>query len=249
MAQILAAGLGAAGHVVVSGLARGIDAAAHEASLAGGTVAVFAGGLDRLYPPENAALADRILAAGGVHLSEMPMGWEPRARDFPRRNRLVSGMAAGVVVVEAAERSGSLITARLANEQGRVVFAVPGSPLDPRAAGANRLIKQGAYLVTRVDDILDVVAPMLRPGRTEMQAWPPEGDPETGLGEAAAPGDRDRALLVEALGPVPTEIDAVIRLTGLAAGLVGVLLLELDLAGRIERHPGQRVSLIDAGRG
>lgn len=249
MAQILARGLGSAGHVVVSGLARGIDAAAHEAALAGGTVAVFAGGLDRLYPPENAALAERILASGGVHLSEMPMGWEPRARDFPRRNRLVSGMAAGVVVVEAAERSGSLITARLAGEQGRVVFAVPGSPLDPRAAGANRLIKQGAHLVTHVDDILDVVAPMLGRGRAMAEAWPEGEAAESGLGEPAAPEERDRAVLLEALGPVPTEIDAVIRLTGLAAGLVSVLLLELDLAGRIERHPGQRVSLVGAGPG
>lgn len=245
IAAMLAQGLGAAGHVVVSGLARGIDAAAHEAALAGGTVAVFAGGLDRLYPPENAALAERILAAGGVHLSEMPMGWEPRARDFPRRNRLVSGMAAGVVVVEAAERSGSLITARLAGEQGRVVFAVPGSPLDPRAAGTNRLIKQGAHLVTEVDDVLDIVAPMLARERDLSVAWPPDGIAKPGLGEPPAPGDRERDVLIEALGPVPTEIDAVIRYTGLAAGQVQVLLLELDLAGRIERHPGQRVSLVD----
>jgi DNA processing protein len=244
MAQILARDLGQAGHVVVSGLARGIDAAAHEAALAGGTVAVFAGGLDRLYPPENAALADSILAAGGVHLSEMPMGWEPRARDFPRRNRLVSGMAAGVVVVEAAERSGSLITARLANEQGRVVFAVPGSPLDPRAAGANRLIKQGAHLVTHVDDILEIVAPMLRGGAARPAVALEDGIADGGLGAGTHPGDPERALLVEALGPAPTEIDAVIRLTGLSAGLVSVLLLELDLAGRIERHAGQRVSLL-----
>ncbi|WP_018181254.1 DNA-processing protein DprA [Kaistia granuli] len=246
MAALLARDLGEAGHVIVSGLARGIDAAAHEAALASGTVAVFAGGLDRLYPPENAALADRILASGGVHLSEMPLGWEPRARDFPRRNRLVSGIAAGVVVVEAAERSGSLITARLAGEQGRVVFAVPGSPLDPRAAGANRLIKQGAHLVTGAADILEIVAPMLT--REPLAAvWRGGGPDAAGLAERADPGDRDRDLLIEGLGPVPTEIDALIRGTGLAAGVVQVLLLELDLAGRIERHAGQRVSLLDQG--
>lgn len=241
MAEILARDLGDAGHVVVSGLARGIDAAAHEAALAGGTIAVFAGGLDRLYPPENAALADRILAAGGAHLSEMPLGWEPRARDFPRRNRLVSGMAAGVVVVEAAERSGSLITARLAGEQGRVVFAVPGSPLDPRAAGANRLLKEGAHLVTGAGDILDIVAPMLGRRPDAYAGWSDDG---MGMpGQVDAPSDRERALLIEGLGPVPTEVDALIRATGVRAALVHVMLLELDLAGRIERHAGQRVSL------
>ncbi|BCP54889.1 DNA processing protein DprA [Kaistia sp. 32K] len=244
MAQILARNLGEAGHVVVSGLARGIDAAAHEAALQSGTIAVFAGGLDRLYPPENAALADRILASGGAHLSEMPLGWEPRARDFPRRNRLVSGIAAGVVVVEAAERSGSLITARLAGEQGRVVFAVPGSPLDPRAAGANRLIKQGAHLVTGVADILDILAPMLEPDAAAAN-WPDTAPEVSGLGEREDPSERDRDVLIEALGPVPTEIDALIRWTGLPAGTVHVLLLELDLGGRIERHAGQRVSLLD----
>jgi len=154
MARMLAAGLGGAGFVVVSGLARGIDAAAHEGSLATGTVAVLAGGLDRPYPPENIALAERI-AAEGVLISEMPFGRAPRARDFPRRNRLVAGLGLGLVVVEAAQRSGSLISARLAGEMGRLVFAVPGSPLDPRAAGANGLIKDGATLVTQAQDVVE----------------------------------------------------------------------------------------------
>ena len=151
--QRLALALSEAGFATVSGLARGIDAAAHRSSLDGGTIAVLAGGLDRLYPPEHAELLDAILPAG-VAVSEMPFGWEPRARDFPRRNRLISGLSLGVVIVEAAKRSGSLITARLALEQGREVFAVPGSPLDPRAEGTNGLLKQGATPVTEAADII-----------------------------------------------------------------------------------------------
>ena len=161
MAALLAKELGEAGFVIVSGLARGIDSAAHEAALAGGTIAVFAGGIDSVYPSENEALFQRILDAGGCGISEMRLGWEPRARDFPRRNRLIAGMALATIVVEAAERSGSLITARRALEQNREVFAVPGSPLDPRAAGSNDLIKQGARIVTNVADVVDAVRPML----------------------------------------------------------------------------------------
>jgi DNA processing protein len=245
MAGRLARDLGDAGFLIVSGLARGIDAAAHEASLTTGTVAVFAGGLDRLYPPENQELADRVLESGGAHLTEMPLGWEPRARDFPRRNRVVSGMAAGVLVVEAAERSGSLITARLAGEQGRVVFAMPGSPLDPRAAGTNRLIKDGAHLVTTARDVIDIVSPMLGlPIDVPPPNWsePEEDGPSRPMSE---PAPDDRARLLEALGPVPLAIDDLIRVTRLPTQIVLILLLELDLAGRIERHPGQRVSLID----
>ncbi|MGA7488477.1 MAG: DNA-processing protein DprA, partial [Xanthobacteraceae bacterium] len=155
-AERLARDLGAAGFAVVSGLARGIDAAAHRGSLASGTIAVLAGGHDRIYPPEHADLAEAIPTDGAL-VSEMPLGWEPRARDFPRRNRLISGLAAGIVVVEAATRSGSLITARCALEQGREVFAVPGSPLDPRAEGSNDLIKQGATVVTQVADVIAVL--------------------------------------------------------------------------------------------
>lgn len=160
MARTLAADLGRAGYTVVSGLARGIDARAHEASLDTGTVAVLAGGHDRVYPAEHEALLARIIERG-VAVSEMPMGWEPRGRDFPRRNRLVSGLSLGVVLVEAARRSGSLITARFALEQGRDVFAVPGSPLDPRAEGTNDLIRQGATLVTQAEDVIAVLQPMI----------------------------------------------------------------------------------------
>jgi DNA processing protein len=154
MAAILAKGLGEADLVIVSGLARGIDSAAHEAALSGGTIAVFAGGLDNIYPPENGDLFRRIVDAGGCAVSEMKLGWEPRARDFPRRNRIIAGMSLATIVVEAAERSGSLITARLALEQNREVLAVPGSPLDPRAGGSNNLLKQGARLVTEAHDVL-----------------------------------------------------------------------------------------------
>ena len=159
-AERIAHELGAAGFVIVSGLARGIDAGAHRASLASGTVAVLAGGHDHIYPPEHVPLVDQILRNGAA-VSEMPLGWEPRAPDFPRRNRLISGLAVGVVIVEAARRSGSLITARMAAEQGREVFAVPGSPLDPRAEGTNGLLKQGATMVTEAADVIEVVRPIL----------------------------------------------------------------------------------------
>jgi DNA processing protein len=230
--------LGEVGYVVASGLARGIDAAAHEGALAAGTIAVFAGGLDRPYPSENVRLAGRIVEAGGAHLSEMPMGWEPRARDFPRRNRIISGLALGVVVVEAAQRSGSLITARLAGEQGRAVFAVPGSPLDPRAAGANALIKDGATVVTEVADILAELQPMLGKETPAVALSEPPVEPPS------EPDDDDRTTILSALGPTPVGIDEVIRFTKLRPAVVHLLLIELDLAGRLERHPGQRVSLI-----
>jgi DNA processing protein len=238
-AKQLARDLGARGYVVASGLARGIDAAAHEASVATGTIAVLAGGLDRIYPPENMALADRIIAEGGVHLTEMPLGWEPRARDFPRRNRLVSGLSLGVVVVEAAERSGTLITARLAGEQGRIVFAVPGSPLDPRAAGTNRLLRDGARIVTGVDDIIGEIEPMI--AREPARDMPSAPD---GAAPPADAGDADREKILDALGSAPVEVDEIVRFTGLKPALVHLVLLELDLAGRIGRHPGGRVSLV-----
>ncbi|CAH1667072.1 DNA-processing protein DprA [Chelatococcus asaccharovorans] len=166
----LAAGLGKAGFVVVSGLARGIDTRAHVASLASGTVAVLAGGHDRIYPAENEGLLARILSFGAV-LSEMPMGYEPRGRDFPRRNRIVSGLCFGVVVVEAARRSGSLITARFAAEQGREVFAVPGSPLDPRAEGTNDLIRDGATLCADPDHVVSALAPLIGQAPPPTGAW------------------------------------------------------------------------------
>jgi DNA processing protein len=236
-AERLARDLGAAGLTVVSGLARGIDAAAHRASLATGTVAVLAGGHDHVYPREHIELADAILAQGAL-VSEMPFGHEPRARDFPRRNRLISGLCAGVVVVEAAKRSGSLITARFALEQGREVFAVPGSPLDPRAEGANDLIKQGATLVTDAADVLAVLRPILG-AAVELRAEEPE-PPASG----AEPGAGERARIVALLGPTPMPVDDLVRLSGSSPAVVRVVLLELELAGRLERHGGALVSLV-----
>jgi len=237
-AERLARDLGAAGFAVVSGLARGIDAAAHRASLATGTIAVLAGGHDHIYPPEHAELADAILAQGAL-VSEMPFGHEPRARDFPRRNRLISGLCAGIVVVEAAKRSGSLITARFALEQGREVFAVPGSPLDPRAEGTNELIKQGATLVTDAADVSAVLRPILgKP--VELRAE----EPEVLSGPGAEPDAGERARIVGLLGPTPVPIDDLVRLSGSSPAIVRVVLLELELAGRLERHGGALVSLL-----
>ncbi len=238
-AAIVARGIGEADYVVASGLARGIDGAAHEAAIATGTVAVLAGGLDRIYPPEHVPLATRIAAEGGALVSEMPFGQEPRSRDFPRRNRIISGMSLAVVVVEAAERSGSLITARFAAEQGRLVFAAPGSPLDPRAAGSNRLIRDGAHLVTAPADIIAELEPMRgHRGSEEMEepAEAPIGAPSI--------GDDERQRVIDALGPTPVEIDEILRFTGVRAAVVHLVLLELALAGRLERHPGQRVSML-----
>ena len=236
--QRLARELAEAGFATVSGLARGIDAAAHRASLESGTVAVLAGGLDRLYPPEHAELVDAVLPAGVV-VSEMPFGWEPRARDFPRRNRLISGLSLGVVIVEAAKRSGSLITARLALEQGREVFAVPGSPLDPRAEGTNGLLKQGATPVTEASDIISVLQPIIG---TELPAREPEpaGEP----GEYVEPADDERSRIVSLLSPVPISMDDLVRLSKTSPRVVRIVLLELEIAGRLERHGGGLVSLL-----
>ena len=240
MARMLAASLGREGYAVVSGLARGIDTAAHEGSLATGTVAVLAGGLDRPYPPENAGLVDEIAVRGGAVVSEMPFGWEPRAQDFPRRNRIVAGLALGLVVVEAAKRSGSLISARLAGELGRLVFAVPGSPLDPRAAGTNGLLKEGAILVTEANDIIQAIAPL---SGTPI-ALPDTFEEPPDFSSSPPAGDSDRERIVEALGPTPVTIDELIRHTGLHPAQVFMILLELDLAGRLERHSGGAVSLV-----
>jgi DNA processing protein len=241
MTTILATDLGNAGYVIVSGLARGIDAAAHKASLRTGTVAVLAGGMDHIYPEENIPLANAILENGGMLLSEMAMGWQPRAQDFPRRNRLVSGLSLGVVVVEAAKRSGSLITARLALEQNRDVFAVPGSPLDPRAEGGNHLIQEGAKLVTSAADIIESLT-SADPSRTTLLE--PDWEPDHGTSFVdAEPSTDDRAKLIEALSLTPTQVDALIATTGLAVGAVQTLLLELDLGGRIEWSSGQLVAL------
>ena len=233
-ADTLSRELGFAGLVVVSGLARGIDTSAHEAALAVGTVAVLAGGVDVIYPPENEKLYAAIKNQGVV-LSEMRLGEAPQARHFPRRNRIISGLSRGVVVVEAAEKSGSLITAQCALDQGREIFAVPGSPLDPRARGANRLIKEGAVLTESAEDILSVLAPMLGAGFGEPEApWPAPPGME-------AEADRIRALVEEALGPAPVEIDELIRQLKAPAAAVLTVILELELAGRCVRQPGNRV--------
>ena len=236
----IAGELGAIGFAIVSGLARGIDAAAHTASLATGSIAVLAGGHDRVYPPEHAALLDAILPAG-IALSEMPLGWEPRARDFPRRNRLISGLSLGVVIVEAAKRSGSLITARFALEQGREVFAVPGSPLDPRAEGTNGLIKQGATPVTETADITTVLQPIIE--EKKLPAREPERTADEDAVEDIEPAPDERARIVSLLGPAPLQIDDLVRLSKSSPAVVRTVLLELEIAGRLERHGGGLVSL------
>src|SRR6185369_2016036 len=208
-AERLARELGDAGYGIVSGLARGIDAAAHRASLLTGTIAVLAGGHARIYPAEHEELLDRLVAEG-AGVSEMPLNWEPRARDFPRRNRLVSGLAVGVVIVEAARRSGSLITARMAGEQGREVFAVPGSPLDPRAEGTNGLLKQGATLVTEAADVLSVIRPILG-----QPIEPSFEEPDREAPRMTEPPSDERARIVSLLGPAPVSIDDLIRLSKL----------------------------------
>ncbi len=239
-AKQIAADLGRAGLAVTSGLARGIDTAAHEGALDSGTVAVLAGGPDVVYPRENAALYDAVRERGAV-VSEMPAGLVPQARHFPRRNRLISGLSLGVLVVEAAPRSGSLITARMALEQGREVFAVPGSPLDPRARGCNHLIRQGAVLTESAEDVLEALEGFLAERRIRSQSEPqfaPEA-PESGRDEAS----EARGIVKQLLGPSPVLLDEVARQAQLSAAMVNRVLLELELAGRVVRHPGNRVSL------
>jgi DNA processing protein len=315
LAEELSRELGAAGLMVVSGLARGIDAAAHQGALASGTVAVFAGGLDQVYPPEHEGLAQSILDHGGALISEMPLGTEPQARHFPRRNRLVSGLSRGVLVIEAALKSGSLTTARFALEQGRDVMAVPGSPLDPRCRGTNQLLREGAGLVeTAADALLHLgldpelslgahlisTAPMARPPGPPLasgvpsapesivplrsQSVPespgliagpsvsPSGDasqrptpnvlsPEQGLvkenraslgtsggrrpaGDEAAETAESTRKLAELLGSAPVSVDELVRRCQMSPPVLRAALLEFELAGRLERHPGDRVSLL-----
>jgi DNA processing protein len=240
-AQGLSAELGKAGFVVVSGLARGIDAGAHRGALDTGTIAVVAGGPDVVYPREHEALSDEIVARGAL-VSEMPPGTEPQARHFPRRNRIIAGLSRGVIVVEAAPQSGSLITARLALEQGREVFAVPGSPLDPRARGTNDLIRQGAVLTESAADVLDALARIGTPSRAEAGDYSSLREPP-----AAEIGQRElelgRAAILDLPGPTPVAVDELVRQSGLTAALTVTILLELELAGRLERHPGGKVAL------
>jgi DNA processing protein len=265
-AERLSRQLGEAGYVVVSGLARGVDTKAHKATLETGTVAVLAGGQDRVYPAQNEPLLQAVVEQGGAVISEMPMDWEPRGRDFPRRNRIVSGLSYGVVVVEAARRSGSLITARFALEQGREVFAVPGSPLDPRAEGTNDLIREGATLCAGVEHVTSVLEPLIASGsRLDRSAEEPHSTlgseelwdeldlpdivrapvrpvmPETGLDEETNADETDLAAF---LGPSPVAVDDLVRQSGLSIRNVQMALLELEIAGRLERHGGNAVSLI-----
>ena len=232
----LAHDLGTEDIVTVSGLARGIDSAAHDGSLASGTIAVIAGGLDVVYPPENAE-RQAAIAERGLIIAEMPPGTEPRARHFPYRNRIIAGLAMGTVVVEAAPRSGSLITARLAVEAGREVMAVPGSPLDPRAQGCNQLIRDGATLVQNAADVIETLRPIaagVASPRAEYEPVPAALDAE--------PDERNR--VEELLGPLPVPVDELVRQAELPSGTVQLILLELDLAGRLERHAGGKVSLV-----
>ena len=232
IARGLAQQLGQAGHVVVSGMARGIDGAAHEGALPTGTVAVLGGGVDDIYPPEHADLYARLVDQGCV-VSESPIGARAQARDFPRRNRIISGLSRGVVVVEAEIRSGSLITARLAAEQGRDVFAVPGSPLDPRARGPNELLRQGAILCEGIEDIERAFTTL----RTLRE---PPSDPLAYDGEIE---DAFLERVAALLSPTPTPRDEIARAVGAPSAQVAAALLELSLVGRAELLPGGLVSL------
>jgi DNA processing protein len=232
-ARGLAQTLGEAGQALVSGLARGIDSAVHDGSLETGTIAVIAGGIDVVYPPENEA-RQQAIAERGLLVAEQPPGIEPRARHFPYRNRIIAGLASGTVVVEAAPNSGSLITARYAGEFGRDVMAIPGSPLDPRAQGCNRLIREGAILVQNADDVLETVRPFgRRQSVREQRDEPPALD--------ANEDERNAVLSLLSVTSVP--VDELIRQSGLSSPIVQTILLELELAGRLERHADGKVSL------
>lgn len=239
MARDLAHALGQQEFLIASGLARGIDAAAHSGALESGTAAILAGGIDVIYPPQNAELHQRI-GETGVLICELPPGTQPQARHFPQRNRIISGISLGVIIIEAAPQSGSLITARYAGEQGREVFVVPGSPLDPRSRGGNALIRQGATLVQSADDVMEALQPLLRKSFSEPERTPILAVPVLEMRLI----DKARPEILEMLGPTPVEIDELVRQSGLSAAAIAVLLLELDLAGRLERHPGQRVALV-----
>lgn len=246
MAESIARGLAEAGWLVVSGLARGIDGAAHRAALAaaGATAGVVAGGLDMIYPPEHADLQAQMAEAGLV-VAEMPVGTEPTARLFPRRNRIIAGLSLGVVVIEAAPQSGSLITARFAGEQGREVLAVPGSPLDPRCKGGNRLLKDGAHLVESAEDVIFVLSPLA--GRVaEPGGSPPYRPSLDGQEEDGEALRQARVLVLSLLDPHPVAVDELRRRCHLSPGMLQTVLLELELAGRIERHYGNKVSAVFA---
>ena len=235
IARNIAQELGQRDIVVTSGLARGIDAAAHQGALATGTVAVIAGGIDVVYPPEHTELQERV-ASEGLLLAEMPPGTEPRARHFPYRNRIIAGLSAGTVVVEAIPKSGSLITARLAGEAGREVMAIPGSPLDPRSRGCNQLIREGATLVQDASEIAELIAPLDQRVRSKTSVQPQ-------FDFIAEAGDGERNAVFELLSPNFAAVDELVRLSGMPSAQVQMVLLELELAGKLERGAGARVRL------
>lgn len=239
MAELLAYDLAQTGLVVVSGMARGVDTGAHTGALRGGrTVAAIAGGIDVVYPAENEAL-QRLVAEGGAVVAEAPFGTAPLARHFPRRNRVIAGLSLGVIVVEAAPKSGSLITARMAAEMGRELYAVPGSPLDPRCRGSNDLIRTGAHLVESAADVLATL-----PGRSA--AGPRAGlSEQSSVFEPAAQSSQDaRRLVIENLGRDPTEVDDLVRRCQLSPSMIVAALLELELGGRLEMLPGNKACLV-----
>ena len=240
-ARRIAMDLAARDFIVVSGLAKGIDASAHEGALERGTIDVVGGGVDVIYPSENQALHEQIVGQGAI-IGELPLGTVPRASHFPRRNRIISGVSLGVVVIEAARRSGSLITARLAGEQGREVFAVPGSPLDPRCAGTNNLIRDGAVLTESVADVTAALGEMLIQPLDEYRDGL-EFDPESQPAPDESELDEARDKITESLGPSPVSVDEIIRQCQVTASVVLMVLLELELAGRLDRHPGNQVAL------
>lgn len=249
LARELGANLGRAGLVVVSGLARGIDRAAHEGALELGTIAVMAGGVDVVYPHQNQDIYEKIKGAGAL-ISEMPIGTKPAARHFPPRNRIVSGIALGVVVIEAAQRSGSLITARLAGEQGREVMCVPGSPRDPRSQGPNKLIRDGATLVRGGEDVIEAIRPMMKNQGADVDVFDALGPElaEEALNPAINSDDPEmseaRQTVIGYLSPAGVMVDELLRECQMSAAIVHAVLLELELAGRLERQPGGRVAIV-----
>ncbi len=247
--------LGEADFITISGLARGIDSVAHQASLKTGTVAVMAGGIDHIYPPENKKLHEDIIANGGAIISEMPISWKPRAIDFPRRNRIIAALSLGLLVVEAALRSGSLITARQAAEMGRLIFAIPGSPLDPRSVGTNNLIKDGALLTTHPSDIIETLTPLIsplpnsqlnffeEPSSLQLEKENFNLEDEKNSSPSLAGDDAARAAVLSALSTTPIDLDTLSTHTGVPLPTLYLLLVELDLAGKLIRHSGGCVSL------
>lgn len=257
LTEIFSRDLGNAGLAVISGLARGIDTAAHKSALQTGTIAILAGGVDWIYPTENERLYHDIISTGGAIISEMPIGFQPRATDFPRRNRLVAGIALGVLVAEAAYKSGSLITARLANEMGRIVFAIPGSPLDPRAAGTNKLIKEGALLVTNAQDIIETLTPLTPPSPIQNDLFETN---ETALSKVVSqnidvnitdqpsaaeitPQKNEKKRLLRSLSLTPVDLETLSLHSGFSLQELYLCLMELDLDKMIIRHPGGLISL------